>query len=99
MHPLSCLDVRFKVSRSSDLEKFTCPAGTDRIPDPVGSPILNSYSKFANFQYILRYASRVKLITNSASKNAESKEISRLKDVIAKLKKGGVAEEEAEEDT
>ena len=42
-----------------------------------------------------RYASRVKLITNDASKNADNKEISRLKSLIAKMKKGEtVAEEE-----
>ncbi|XP_013381307.1 nuclear mitotic apparatus protein 1 [Lingula anatina] len=42
----------------------------------------------------LTYASRVKLITNSASKNADNKEINRLKQVIAKLKAG----EEVDED-
>ncbi|XP_077988822.1 uncharacterized protein LOC144443263 isoform X2 [Glandiceps talaboti] len=42
----------------------------------------------------LTYASRVKLITNDASKNADNKEIARLKDVIAKLKKGESVEEE-----
>ena len=36
----------------------------------------------------LTYAARVKLITNDASKNAENKEIARLKGIIAKLKKG-----------
>ena len=41
-----------------------------------------------------RYASRVKLITNAASKNADNKEIVRLKGIIAKLKK----EEEVEVD-
>ena len=45
-----------------------------------------------------RYASRVKLITNDASKNADNKEIARLKGIIAKMKKGdAVAEEETEE--
>ena len=34
-----------------------------------------------------RYASSVKLITNAASKNADNKEIVRLKGIIAKLKK------------
>lgn len=44
---------------------------------------------------ILRYASRVKLITNDAQKNQDNKEIARLKSVIAKLKAGeSVAEEE-----
>ncbi|KAI0243233.1 hypothetical protein LSAT2_022049 [Lamellibrachia satsuma] len=36
----------------------------------------------------LTYASRVKLITNDAQKNADNKEIARLKNVIAKLKSG-----------
>ncbi|KAJ8029772.1 Kinesin-like protein KIN-14I [Holothuria leucospilota] len=36
----------------------------------------------------LTYASRVKLITNDASKNADNKEIARLKSIIAKLKSG-----------
>jgi len=36
----------------------------------------------------LTYAARVKLITNDASKNAETKEVARLKRVIAKLKAG-----------
>ena len=36
----------------------------------------------------LTYASRVKLITNDASKNADNKEIARLKSIIAKLKMG-----------
>ena len=50
-------------------------------------------------KYLSRYASRVKLITNSASKNSESKEISRLKGIIAKLKKGeNVGEAEDVED-
>ena len=35
----------------------------------------------------------MKLITNAASKNAESKEISRLKGIIARLKKGQQEEE------
>jgi len=42
----------------------------------------------------LTYASRVKLITNDASKNAESKEVAKLKAMIAKLKKGEAVEEE-----
>ncbi|EDV27076.1 uncharacterized protein TRIADDRAFT_54631 [Trichoplax adhaerens] len=42
----------------------------------------------------LTYASRVKLITNDAKKNAESKEIARLKGIIDKLKQGETAEEE-----
>ena len=42
----------------------------------------------------LTYASRVKLITNDASKNADNKEIARLKGVIAKLKKGENVDEE-----
>ncbi|XP_035667060.1 myosin heavy chain, non-muscle-like isoform X4 [Branchiostoma floridae] len=36
----------------------------------------------------LTYASRVKLITNDAQKNADNKEITRLKGIIAKLKSG-----------
>eukprot|EP00794_Sanderia_malayensis_P009619 gene9619-10602_t len=42
----------------------------------------------------LTYASRVKLITNDASKNAESKEISRLKAIISNLKKGETVDDE-----
>ncbi|XP_072167094.1 uncharacterized protein [Diadema setosum] len=42
----------------------------------------------------LTYASRVKLITNDASKNADNKEIARLKEIIAKLKQGETVEEE-----
>ncbi|KAL8610796.1 hypothetical protein ACOMHN_016779 [Nucella lapillus] len=42
----------------------------------------------------LTYASRVKLITNDASKNADNKEIARLKAVVAKLKSGEKVEEE-----
>ena len=42
----------------------------------------------------LEYASMVKKITNNASKVSESKEISHLKEIIAKLKKGKVVEEE-----
>ncbi|XP_071110400.1 uncharacterized protein [Haliotis cracherodii] len=42
----------------------------------------------------LTYASRVKLITNDASKNADNKEILRLKAVIQKMKKGEAVEEE-----
>nr|XP_034326344.1 myosin-11 isoform X3 [Crassostrea gigas] len=44
----------------------------------------------------LMYASRVKLITNDASKNAENKEINRLKNIIAKLKKGETINEDDE---
>ncbi|CAD5122523.1 DgyrCDS10943 [Dimorphilus gyrociliatus] len=36
----------------------------------------------------LTYAARVKLITNDATKNAENKEINKLKAIIAKMKKG-----------
>ena len=36
----------------------------------------------------LTYAARVKLITNDASKNADNKEIARLKAIIARLRKG-----------
>ncbi len=36
----------------------------------------------------LTYAARVKLISNDASKNAENREITRLKGIIAALKKG-----------
>ncbi|XP_065843071.1 uncharacterized protein [Oscarella lobularis] len=42
----------------------------------------------------LTYASRVKLITNDAQKNADNKEIARLKATIAKLRKGENIEEE-----
>ncbi|XP_071794114.1 uncharacterized protein [Asterias amurensis] len=44
----------------------------------------------------LTYASRVKLITNDASKNADNKEIARLKEIIAKMKKGEAVEEDVE---
>ena len=43
----------------------------------------------------LTYAARVKLITNDASKNADNKEIARLKGIISRLKKG----EEVEDDS
>ena len=36
----------------------------------------------------LTYAARVKLITNDATKNAENREVSRLKAIIARLQKG-----------
>ena len=39
-------------------------------------------------QTSLSYASRVKLITNTANKNAESEEISKLKSIIRQLKAG-----------
>ncbi|XP_060607664.1 nuclear anchorage protein 1-like [Ruditapes philippinarum] len=42
----------------------------------------------------LTYASRVKLITNDASKNADNKEIARLRNIIDKLKKGEAVQEE-----
>ncbi|XP_064607876.1 myosin-10-like [Liolophura sinensis] len=42
----------------------------------------------------LTYASRVKLITNSAQKNADNKEIARLKDIINKLKQGENVDED-----
>ncbi len=42
----------------------------------------------------LNYASRVKLITNDAQKNADNKEIARLKDIIKKLKTGEQVNEE-----
>ncbi|XP_041373330.1 COP1-interactive protein 1-like [Gigantopelta aegis] len=42
----------------------------------------------------LTYASRVKLITNDATKNAENKEIARLKAIIQKLKKGDAVDED-----
>ncbi|ESO98670.1 hypothetical protein LOTGIDRAFT_174085 [Lottia gigantea] len=42
----------------------------------------------------LTYASRVKLITNDASKNSDNKEIARLKSIIQKLKQGEDVEEE-----
>ncbi|XP_076817238.1 uncharacterized protein LOC143462825 isoform X1 [Clavelina lepadiformis] len=41
----------------------------------------------------LTYASRVKLIKNDASKNAETKEVARLKQIIAKLKAGEAVDE------
>ena len=47
----------------------------------------------------LMYASRVKLITNKAAKNADSKEVARLKDIIKRLKAGDLeASEEGEMD-
>ena len=42
----------------------------------------------------LTYAARVKLITNDASKNADNKEIARLKGIIAKLKKGETVDDD-----
>ena len=42
----------------------------------------------------LTYAARVKLITNDASKNADNKEIARLKAIIAKLQKGENVDED-----
>ncbi|CAG2223935.1 Kinesin heavy chain,Kinesin-like protein KIN-14Q,Kinesin-like protein KIN-14S,Kinesin-like protein KIF17,Kinesin-like protein KIN-14E,Kinesin-like protein KIN-14D,Kinesin-II 85 kDa subunit,Kinesin-like protein KIN-14F,Carboxy-terminal kinesin 2,Kinesin-like protein KIN-14H,Kinesin-like protein KIN-14A,Kinesin-1 heavy chain,Kinesin-like protein 3,Kinesin-like protein KIF13B,Kinesin-like protein KIN-14L,Kinesin-related protein 7,Kinesin-like protein KIN-14R,Kinesin-like protein KIN-14I,Kinesin-like protein K len=42
----------------------------------------------------LTYASRVKLITNQASKNSDNKEIARLKSIIAKLKAGEAVDDE-----
>ena len=42
----------------------------------------------------LTYASRVKLITNDASKNADNKEIARLKGIISKLKMGEKVDED-----
>lgn len=42
----------------------------------------------------LTYASRVKLITNDASKNADNKEIHRLKALISKLKKGETVDDD-----
>ncbi|XP_077976614.1 uncharacterized protein LOC120334497 [Styela clava] len=42
----------------------------------------------------LTYASRVKLITNDASKNAESREVARLKTIISKMKSGDSVEED-----
>ncbi|XP_057300384.1 early endosome antigen 1-like [Hydractinia symbiolongicarpus] len=44
----------------------------------------------------LTYASRVKLITNDASKNSDNKEIARLKGIISKLKKGEKVDDEDE---
>ncbi|XP_022099013.1 myosin-9-like [Acanthaster planci] len=46
----------------------------------------------------LTYASRVKLITNDASKNADNKEIARLKEIIAKMKQGETVEVEEDGD-
>ncbi|XP_071166574.1 uncharacterized protein [Mytilus edulis] len=42
----------------------------------------------------LTYASRVKLITNQASKNSDNKEIARLKSIIAKLKAGEAVDDD-----
>lgn len=42
----------------------------------------------------LTYASRVKLITNDASKNADSREVARLKTIISKMKAGEAIEED-----
>ncbi|XP_053405776.1 uncharacterized protein LOC123566477 isoform X3 [Mercenaria mercenaria] len=42
----------------------------------------------------LTYASRVKLITNDASKNADNKEIARLRNIIEKLRKGESVQED-----
>lgn len=42
----------------------------------------------------LTYASRVKLITNDASKNAESKEVARLRSMVAKLKAGEAVDDD-----
>lgn len=47
----------------------------------------------------LTYASRVKLITNDAQKNSENKEITRLKGIIAKLKKGETVEDAEVDET
>ena len=41
----------------------------------------------------LQYAARTKLISNDASKATESKEVARLKGIIAKMKAGEEAEE------
>ncbi|XP_047498113.1 kinesin-like protein KIN-14I isoform X3 [Penaeus chinensis] len=43
----------------------------------------------------LMYATRIKQITNNVCKNADNKEITRLKSVISKLKKGEEIDEEA----
>ena len=42
----------------------------------------------------LTYAARVKLITNDATKNAENREVSRLKATIARLQKGEAVTED-----
>lgn len=42
----------------------------------------------------LTYAARVKEIKNNASKNADTKEVARLKDIIAKYKAGETVDEE-----
>ena len=42
----------------------------------------------------LTYAARVKEIKNNASKNADTKEVARLKDIIAKYKAGETVEDE-----
>ena len=47
-------------------------------------------------QNSLAYASRVKVITNAAKKNDESKEIARLRAIIRKLKAGEAIDDDAE---
>jgi kinesin family protein C2/C3 len=44
----------------------------------------------------LTYAARVKEIKNTASKNADNKEVAKLKEIIRKLKAGETLEEEDE---
>ena len=44
----------------------------------------------------LTYAARVKEIKNTASKNADNKEVAKLKEIIRKLKAGETIEEEDE---
>ena len=44
----------------------------------------------------LTYASRVKLITNTATKNEDSEEVSRLKNIIRKLQAGEDVDAELE---
>ena len=60
--------------------------GSSRIPCWV---LASDYPSFLASQTSLVYASRVKTITNNASKNAEKEEVTKLKKIIANLKAGG----------
>jgi hypothetical protein len=59
------------------------------------SPVDYNYDETINS---LQYASRVKLITNNAQKNVESKEVVRLKALIASMKSGKAPAVEADAD-
>ncbi len=48
-------------------------------------------------QTSLTYASRVKLITNNANKNAESEEVAKLKRIIKQLKSGVAVVEDTDD--